>query len=290
MILIFYSVLLKTMTVKSKIVKNIILPHGYDITSQISCFSNVSYVNISKIEQYKNSVIIHMNVNVNTTKVVDHMIHFKIDIPILTEKIDIISIKSNVDLKFEMVKNKYEVDGRDKFLLAIYSTPDTYINKIDTSYREDNYERKRERERGRSRSRSRSRSYDHRHNRDKDSKSHHRKHDKDSRSRSRSRDRHRDRKYSRDRGRSRSPEHKRRTQYHDDLEERIRNEIRKEYEEKERQQYAHFPIPYHSNHPMIPPHMIPLPHMMPPPHYGYHQQGVPMPPPGASMPLPPPFF
>ncbi len=264
MILIFYSVLLKTMSVKTKIVKDIILPDGYDITSYISCFSNISFINISKIEQYKNSVIIHLHVNVNSTKVVDHMIHFKMNLPMLTEKIDFLSIRSNVDLQFEMVKNKFDVDDVDKFLLAIYSTPYTYINKIDTSYRE----RERKRERGRSRSRSRSRSYD-------------RKRDHiDSRSRSR------DRQY---KYRSRSPEHKRRSRYHDDLEERIRNEIRKEYEEKERQQYAHFPIPYHSNYSMMPPpHMMSPPHIMPPPHYGYHQQGVPMPPPGASM--PPPFF
>jgi hypothetical protein len=286
------------MSVNSKIVRNIILPSGYDITSQISCFTNISYINILKSKQYKNAIIIHMNVNVNSTKIVDRMIHFNINLPILTEKIDIISIESNVDLKFEIVKNKYEVDGNDKFLLAIYSTSDTYINKRDMSYHQDSTEYNEDKYE-RSRSRSHSRSYD-RHRKDKDSKSHNRKRDKDSRSRSRerkySRDRSRSRspehkrhrKYSRDRSRSRSPEHKHKRKYQDDLE-RIRNEIRKEYEEKERQQYAQFPIPYHSNHPMMPSH-----HMVPPPPYGYHiQQGSQMPaPPHGVIPIPPPplFF
>ncbi len=309
------------MTVK-RFYQTIVLPDDYIINSKIGAFSNITYVQIIKCVQNGNILQFYLNVNVNSSTICDkYMNHFQITSPIITEKVKIFEIVSNVELRCEVVKNKYEYEV-NKHLFAIYATKNTYnsvkdVNDYHRDSNEDNCERKRERER--SQSRSRSRSYDSRRTH-RDSKSYDGKHyHKDSRSRSRSRSRsynsrrtHRDsksydrkrdhRSRSRDRGedkysRSRSPEHKRRTHYHDDLEERIRNEIRKEYEEKERQQYAHFPIPYHSNHQMMPPlHMMPPPHMMPPhhmippPHYGYHQQGVPMAPPGASMPPPPPFF
>ncbi len=277
------------MTVK-RFYQTIVLPDDYIINSKIGAFSNITYVQIIKCVQNGNILQFYLNVNVNSSTICDkYMNHFQITSPIITEKVKIFEIVSNVELRCEVVKNKYEYEV-NKHLFAIYATKNTYnsvkdVNDYHRDSNEDNCERKRERER--SQSRSRSRSYDSRRTH-RDSKSYDRKRDHRSRSRDRGED-----KYSR----SRSPEHKRRTHYHDDLEERIRNEIRKEYEEKERQQYAHFPIPYHSNHQMMPPlHMMPPPHMMPPhhmippPHDGYHQQGVPMAPPGASMPPPPPFF
>ncbi len=121
------------------------IPNYCELKENITFFTNIPEIVIKNMKQDGDTLKIILNINTSKSQLLKKNYHFNREIPIITEKIHNIKFICNAPIKSDILKNKYDIDGKNKHIFAIYATNNTFPENKNINKKEHSLNKKRNR-------------------------------------------------------------------------------------------------------------------------------------------------